>query len=535
MLPKLNTRKKIAFISSPQLGDSLIAMIVVNNLLTNGYQVTVFGNYLYQLRNWFPNATILKPPQPDKMQEAYSNFDILMCSYPHDVNSYAIPSHQQVIILANLPIYTAKMSLIDVQVIICKDELNLRSVSCENGLIPLETLAHRKYKSRVVIHPTSGAKFRNWSPKKFIKLARLLIKQGFEPCFVVSPNEYQDWWRLIAENLKLFKSDSLDATAKYIYESGWFIGNDSGVGHLASNLGIPTISLILRPSLARQWRPNWAPGIVILPPPWLITRLLKEKFWKNFISVNKVLRIFNKFMFLDKKQKFLQKKSFWHFLICDKEFYNEKTVDFFNNLDFYIQNYAKLFFKKAHRDTTTVAVVPISSQQFVVKRYNVKGFWHALKNCLRKSQALKSWENCHYLIKLGIPTVKPIAIMEKRFGPFRRTTYFISEYIEGIRGCDYFGRNAKPLAEWGQVIENIKTILKKMFAAHIVHSDFQYGNILIADNIPLLLDLEHIRIYHNNRLFRKAFQKDIKHFISFMESNSAARQLANNSLSQFLE
>lgn len=91
--------------------------------------------------------------------------------------------------------------------------------------------------------------------------------------------------------LELPYLSSLDKVANHIYESGWFIGNDSGLGHLASNLGLNTITLAIRPNLAKQWRPNWMPGIVILPPSWLVTRPLKERFWKNFISVRRVLRI----------------------------------------------------------------------------------------------------------------------------------------------------------------------------------------------------------------------------------------------------
>ena len=87
---------------------------------------------------------------------------------------------------------------------------------------------------------------------------------------------------------------SLDALAQLIYESGWFIGNDSGIGHLASNLGIPTVSLIHRRKTMLRWRPDWAPGEALLPWMPLLLHALKERGWKYFISVNQVLKAFER-------------------------------------------------------------------------------------------------------------------------------------------------------------------------------------------------------------------------------------------------
>ena len=113
-----------------------------------------------------------------------------------------------------------------------------------------------------------------------------------EVCFIVSSSEHKDWKQHSKFGIKVPVFNSLAETATFIYESGWFIGNDSGVGHLASNLGIPTLSLILRPSLARSWRPNFCMGKVILPTRLLLIRKFKEKFWKYFVSVNKVYKGF---------------------------------------------------------------------------------------------------------------------------------------------------------------------------------------------------------------------------------------------------
>ncbi len=96
------------------------------------------------------------------------------------------------------------------------------------------------------------------------------------------------------------------------------------------------------------------------------------------------------------------------------------------------------FFKNGPGDTTTVAVMAFGDNKFVIKRYNPKGFWHGVKRMLRQSRALRSWQNSHYLEQRDICTPKPVAVLMERFGPIRQTTYFIMEYVDGLRGWDVF-------------------------------------------------------------------------------------------------
>ena len=50
----INKTQRIAFITSPQLGDALITMVTAHNLCRNNYAVTIFSDYLYELRVFFP-------------------------------------------------------------------------------------------------------------------------------------------------------------------------------------------------------------------------------------------------------------------------------------------------------------------------------------------------------------------------------------------------------------------------------------------------------------------------------------------------
>jgi len=48
------------------LGDSLIETIAINHFIKAGYNVTVLGDNLYELRHWFPHVKILPVPKEEK-------------------------------------------------------------------------------------------------------------------------------------------------------------------------------------------------------------------------------------------------------------------------------------------------------------------------------------------------------------------------------------------------------------------------------------------------------------------------------------
>lgn len=287
----LDKTKKIAFVFSPQLGDSLIAMVVAYNLRRNGYNITVFSDYIFSMRHWFANDQICAYPKGEEVKSTLLTYDILIFTYPNDIIGQADLWHPNIVVLSRSLLFKAKKNIIDIQVDVCREELLLVNLVRINDLTPPKGLLHHKYLNRVIIHPTSRQGFRSWHKDKFVKLAKELHKLGLAPTFIVSPAEQQEWLSVSKEGLVVLSIPSLDKVAAYIYESGWFIGNDSGLGHLASNLGLHTVTLAVRPSVARMWRPNWMPGAIVLPPSWLISRQLKERFWKNFISVRKVLKI----------------------------------------------------------------------------------------------------------------------------------------------------------------------------------------------------------------------------------------------------
>ena len=95
-------------------------------------------------------------------------------------------------------------------------------------------------------------------------------------------------------------------------------------------------------------------------------------------------------------------------------------------------------------NSATIARVEVDCQQWVIKRYNIKNFWHWLKRCWRPSRAAVSWRNAHLLEQLGIETPAPIAMLEQRWGWLRGRAYYVSQCIDAIERKEHY-RNICPM------------------------------------------------------------------------------------------
>jgi hypothetical protein len=144
----------------------------------------------------------------------------------------------------------------------------------ENGITPPPHLNHRLNSRRVLLHHTSSLENKNWLKEKYLQVAHGLKRRGYQPVFVP-------------------EFSNLDDLATYVYQSGFVIGNDSLIGHLASNLQIPTIIVADKNERMKLWRPGWLEGSVVTLGPWIPPWKFFEKNWQHFISSARVLRVFD--------------------------------------------------------------------------------------------------------------------------------------------------------------------------------------------------------------------------------------------------
>lgn len=301
-----SNKKKCAIFSCLGLGDGLITLVLANNLALNDCEVTFFHPSLASLQSWLQNVKLEKFPSPEELHyfdEIYFFYEALkpmqrLISYANDyfpektriLNPIAT-SRKNIEHYNEGKFNTSKTFVCNIANY-CKTALQLKNVVLENGItLPLlSALTHRKFQNRVILHPMSAKESKNWPIRKYISLAKKMKKKGYDPVFIMTKKEN----RLFPE-IKGPKFSSLSELASFVYESGYFIGNDSGVGHLASCLGIETVTVCRSKRIAQFWRPGWANGVVVSPPKWIPNGKgfrWRDQQWKKWISVSRVFRGF---------------------------------------------------------------------------------------------------------------------------------------------------------------------------------------------------------------------------------------------------
>lgn len=299
------------------LGDGVNGLVLSNNLQLNGWRVDTYQNTMGAMGSWIPHLSILSYPALSDLSRILASYDWFFVVH-NDTDEFVLklieegkrrfPDRLKVIYLfpskyiVNEPYYAdcliePALSIADNLRIFCEKILHLPKITQSNGFIPPASLVHRKWMKRVVFHPTSAKPTRNWPREKFVKLALHLKDEGYEICFIPGEKEYPAWSDVEDLGVKLVKFSTLDALARFIYESAYLIGNDSGLGHLASSLGIPVLTFCRKKSWANMWAPSFQKGVVLTPSsliPNISGFRLRDRHWKKFISVGMARRGFER-------------------------------------------------------------------------------------------------------------------------------------------------------------------------------------------------------------------------------------------------
>ncbi len=300
--------KKAIVLPALCIGDALLMMIASHQLKCVGYSVTTCHPQLAELSSWFPGHAI-HSSIPD-----LSEADLILVENDNSEKVRTLREKHRTQLSLFYPTYSEKKHgplysndrafdpnrpMADNIALATASLLSLPIPSKENGIVPPVPLTHRKNARQVLIHPMSREHAKNWHPQNFLALADQLRQKDFSPLFCVGPHERAQWAHIEEKGFALAHIPHLSDLAALIYESGYVIGNDSLIGHLASNLNIPTLIIANDAQRMRLWRPGWLLGSLVLPPPWLPNFKFcrwKEERWKDFISPTKVLRAFERMM-----------------------------------------------------------------------------------------------------------------------------------------------------------------------------------------------------------------------------------------------
>lgn len=183
-------------------------------------------------------------------------------------------------------------------------------------------------------------------------------------------------------------------------------------------------------------------------------------------------------------------------------------------------------------NTCTISKTMIAGAMVVIKRYNIKNFWHGLNRAFRTSRAAKSWANAYRLMISGIATPKPVALIEERLGWFRRRAYFLSEYVDAPDALQYFaGEGDKEHAA-----KNLAALFYKLYLLKLSHGDCKASNIKIVEGMPVLIDLDGMKAHSIHwmaeRWFKRQHVKDLARLMENWANNAEVTALLKQAFVQ---
>ena len=321
----------LAMIPPSWLGDTVIYMAIAQNLAQNGYKVTYFSSLLAPLNHWFPAFMVKSLPPENELENVLNKFHIALVDratlhgfYNLDLDKVAELSKKYIISAAHVlpsilrhdhtPQITAKypseiakkiclladgnseitftpnkdLTVLDHALIYCKEKLHLDEIGGSITTKPPNHLIQKKHDKRIVLCPYSSDPKKDWSISRFAKLARLLAAKGYQPIFSVLPSDIDKLPPAIRNCYEVPITNSLEELVILIYESAALIAVDTGSGHLASLVGIPTVTIYRKQRNKFRWRPAWGNNQVVRPK--LQLKFNRTRLWSPFISVHRVLK-----------------------------------------------------------------------------------------------------------------------------------------------------------------------------------------------------------------------------------------------------
>jgi heptosyltransferase-3 len=108
-----------------------------------------------------------------------------------------------------------------------------------------------------VIHPAAALETKRWATENFARVAEDLTARGFTPVVIVAANENRMLDDLIEQSsvaITGLNDLSLPEVTALAARASLFVGNDSGIAHIAAAVGAPSV-VIFGSSNRNHWRP----------------------------------------------------------------------------------------------------------------------------------------------------------------------------------------------------------------------------------------------------------------------------------------
>jgi tRNA A-37 threonylcarbamoyl transferase component Bud32 len=159
---------------------------------------------------------------------------------------------------------------------------------------------------------------------------------------------------------------------------------------------------------------------------------------------------------------------------------------------------------KAGNSATVVRWKLQQGDSLVIKRYNLKSTWHALRRTLNPRPRFRTaWTAGQLLNLLGVPTAQPGALLERRLGFGRNLAYLVMPDL-GDRSLEL------EISESGLSLQRgreVAALFAALRAAGLRHGDAKASNFLISEDRLHWVDLDALRAD------RDGWRRDVARFL----------------------
>jgi len=167
-----------------------------------------------------------------------------------------------------------------------------------------------------------------------------------------------------------------------------------------------------------------------------------------------------------------------------------------------------------HSPEVIVSILNDEAERICLKQFRYPSFWTRMKEHFRRSKGLKSWRAANGVRARGLPSLKPLALAERRDWTGLRESFLLMEALANDQEMDrYILKGFEDLKKKRLFIETFARWLDGLHHMRLYHKDMKTCNILVSERTETwdfhLLDFEDVLIeegVNRKKLFRNFLQ-----------------------------
>jgi tRNA A-37 threonylcarbamoyl transferase component Bud32 len=167
-----------------------------------------------------------------------------------------------------------------------------------------------------------------------------------------------------------------------------------------------------------------------------------------------------------------------------------------------------------HSSEVIVSILNDGGERICLKQFCYPRVWERVKEHFRRSKGLQSWVAANGMRSRGIPTLKPLALVERKSGlSLKESTLFMEALANDLEMDRYVLKGFADLNKKRLFIKTFAHWLEGLHKMGLYHKDMKTCNILVSERGKTwdfhLLDFEDIRMDEKvnwKKLFRNFLQ-----------------------------